>query len=143
MCQTKCNHEIFFISYYIVTHHGSGNLAAGGDDVKTRGDYVSRLIFQHEALSAVFGRVFHDEALSAVFGRITKWPASPHSILPLLFLKSFLKADLGKGQTDGTDGTQTDEMLNWGEPACPNDPPQMVGGSKKGCFISRPAALIT
>ena len=118
MCQTKCNHEIFFISYYIVTHHGSGNLAAGGDDVKTRGDYVSRLIF-------------HNEALSAVFGRITKWPASPHSILPLLFLKSFLKADLGKGQMDGTDGTQTDEMLNWGEPACPNDPPQMVGGVKK------------
>ena len=74
---------------------------------------------------------FTDEALSALFGRITKWPPplpqSPNLLLP--FLISFLKPTLALDRQ--MEPPQTDEMLNWGEPACPNDPPQKVGGVKK------------
>ena len=61
---------------------------------------------------------------------------------PLLpFLKSFLKPTLA-GQTDGPP-PQTDEMLNRGESACPNDTRQKAEEVEKGSFISRPGALIT
>ena len=91
--------------------------AAGGDDVKTTSGNVSRLVFhpRHTFFT-----------LSAVFGRITKWPL-PLIILLLPFLKSFFKPTLAAPQTDGAP-PQTDETLNRGESACPNDTRQKAGG---------------
>ena len=50
-------------------------------------------------------------------------PSGLSHLLP--FLKSFLKPTLA-GQTDGAP-PQTDEMLNRGESACPNDTRQKAG----------------
>ena len=112
------------ISYYLVTHPGSGHLEVGGDDVKTRGDYVSRLIYQRRG---IIGSLRKDYQVA---------PSPPPSC-SCHFSNPFLKPTLALGRR--MEPPQTDEMLNWGEPACPNDPPQKVGGVKKSASSAVPA----